>query len=393
MIRRLVARDTVAVTGSLIGLASILFGWLTIRPNRIAAGTSLPLWDSLDWPGTTVVVMLWLVCLAAGLLGRGRVKGIVLGITANLILISSFLLVGWASGHRLEGEEQLARVSLGAGLWLTLVGAYVVVFSVRQILSGWLIWQIVFSGTAVVVFISLLLTGWFEHLSIMREFSGYEERFFQELRQHVLLFGISVFVGTLLGILLGIWATRSRRAEKPIFYLANITQTIPSLALFGLLIAPLSALSFTFPILREIGIRGVGVTPALIALVIYSLLPIVRNTYAGLRQVDPAAIDAGLGMGMTRGQVFRRIEVPLAAPLVLEGVRIASVQVVGLTTVAALIGAGGLGWFIFRGTGQQAFDLILLGAIPIIVLALLVDVVMRTVVRLATPEGLTGGAR
>ena len=191
--------------------------------------------------------------------------------------------------------------------------------------------------------------------------------------------------------MLDIWATRSTHAEKPIFFIANITQTIPSLALFGLLIAPLSALSFAFPTLREIGIRGVGDTPAIIALTIYSLLPIVRNTYVGLRQLDIAVIDAGIGMGMSRAQVFRKIEVPLAAPLVLEGVRTASVQSVGLAAVAALIGAGGLGWFIFQGLGQAATDLILLGAIPIIILALIVDNVMRTIVRLATPKGLAGG--
>ncbi len=157
-----------------------------------------------------------------------------------------------------------------------------------------------------------------------------------------------------------------------------------------MLIAPLSALSFAFPALREFGIRGVGVTPAIIALVIYSLLPIVRNTYVSLRHLDPAVIDAGLGMGMSRPQILRRLEVPLAAPLVLEGVRIASVQLVGLATVAALIGAGGLGWFVFQGLGQAAPDLILLGAIPIILLALVVDAVMRTVVRIVTPKGLAG---
>ena len=156
------------------------------------------------------------------------------------------------------------------------------------------------------------------------------------------------------------------------------------------MIAPLSALSFAFPVLREFGIRGVGATPAIIALIIYSLLPIVRNTYVGLRQLDPAVIDAGLGMGMSRPQVFRRIEVPLAAPLVLEGVRTASVQAVGNTAIAALIGAGGLGWFIFQGLGQAAADLIILGAIPVIILALVVDAVMRTFVRLATPKGESG---
>lgn len=237
----------------------------------------------------------------------------------------------------------------------------------------------------------LLIAGWFKDFSVLQEFAGHEERFVQELLHHIFLVGTGVATGTILGIALGIWATRSKRAERPIFFIANITQTIPSLALFGLLIAPLSILSFTFPALREIGIRGVGDTPAIIALIIYSLLPIVRNTYVGLQQVDKAVIDAGTGMGMSRIQVFRKIEVPLAAPLVLEGVRTASVQSVGLAAVAALIGAGGLGWFIFQGLGQAATDLILLGAIPIIVLAIMVDAIMRTMVKMATPEGLAGG--
>jgi osmoprotectant transport system permease protein len=116
----------------------------------------------------------------------------------------------------------------------------------------------------------------------------------------------------------------------------------------------------------------------------------VRNTYVSLRQVDPAVIDAGLGMGMSRRQVFRKVEIPLATPIVLEGVRIASVQSVGLAAVAALIGAGGLGWFIFRGVGQAASDLIFLGAIPIIILALVVDATMRAIIRVATPRGLAG---
>jgi len=234
----------------------------------------------------------------------------------------------------------------------------------------------------------LLSSGWLDNVSILQEFSGYQQRFLQELLQHVRLFSISVAIATAIGIPLGVWSTRNRYAEKPVFFITNIVQTIPGLALFGLLIAPLSALSFAFPVLRDIGIRGVGVAPAIIALTIYSLLPVVRNTYVGIRQVEPAQIDAGLGMGMSRWQVFRRVEVPMAAHLVLEGVRTASVQAVGLTTIAALIGAGGLGWFVFRGIGQAAPDLIILGAIPITILALLVDAIMRTLIKLGTPKGL-----
>jgi len=391
MIRRLVTRDSVALTGSVIGLVSLLFGWLTLKPSRVAAGISFGLWESVGWPVMLTMAGLWVTCLVLSLVAGKTVRNVSLGTIANLIVAVTFVTVGWTSGRLLETQDAIARVSLGAGFWLTLGGAYVVVFSARQGLQERRLWRYLISLTGAVVFIVLLATGWFDQLSVMQEFSGRQERFLQELRKHVLLFVSSVSVGTFFGILLGIWATRSRRAERPIFFLANITQTVPSLALFGLLIAPLSALSFAVPWLRDIGIRGVGVTPAVIALVIYSLLPIVRNTYVGLRQVDVAAIDAGLGMGMTRAQVFRRIEVPLAAPLVLEGIRTASVQSVGLTTVAALIGAGGLGWFIFRGVGQQAPDLILVGAIPIIFMALLVDILMRGAVRLATPRGLSGG--
>jgi osmoprotectant transport system permease protein len=249
--------------------------------------------------------------------------------------------------------------------------------------------QLIISWIGIIALITILSVGWLDDLSVRREFMGHGARFGQEFWRHITLFAVSVSLGILIGIPLGIWATRSGRAEKPIFFMANITQTIPSLALFGLLIAPLSVLSFRFPFLRELGIRGVGFTPAIIALTIYSLLPIIQNTYVGLRQLDPAVIDAGLGMGMNRFQVFQKIEVPLAAPLILEGVRIASVQGVGLATIAALIGAGGLGFFVFQGLGQATSDLILLGAIPIIILALVVDTIMRITVKLATPKGTT----
>lgn len=389
MIRRLIIRDSVAITGSVIGLSSLLFGWLTLKSSRIAAGTSLTLRESAGWDGTAIILGLWLTCLALSLTKKGKWPSIILGISANLIIVITFILAGLNASRLMVGEATFARVSLGAGIWIAFAASYILIFASRQKLSGSRVWRNLVSWSGLAAIVILLFTGWLNDLSIMREFTGREERFQQELLRHIFLFGGSVAAGTLIGIPLGIWAARSKRAERPIFYITSITQTIPSLALFGLLIAPLSALSFAFPILREFGIRGVGVAPAMIALIIYSLLPIVRNTFVGLRQLDPAVIDAGLGMGMSRTQVFRRLEVPLAAPLVLEGVRTASVQSVGLATVAALIGAGGLGWFIFQGFGQTASDLIILGTIPIIGLALLVDAVMRTIVRIATPKGIS----
>lgn len=388
--RRLINPDRVALTGSIVGLASLLPGWLTLKPNRLAAGTGLNLGESFDGAGAIAIAGLWLLCLTLSLVKFRRLRGIALGITANALLMLTFILVGLSSSQLLQGEPAAARVSLGTGFWITMAGAYMVIFAARGQLDNRHIWRNLVSWSWILIFAILLSIGWMNDISVMKEFSGYEQRFAQELLQHVRLFGISVATATVIGIPLGIWATRNRYAERAVFFIANIVQTIPSLAVFGLLIAPLSALSFAFPVLRDIGIRGVGVAPAIIALTIYSLLPIVRNAYVGIRQVDPAAIDAGLGMGMSRWQVFRRVEVPLAAPLVLEGVRTASVQAVGLTTVAALIGAGGFGWFVFRGIGQAAPDLIILGAIPVIILALLVDGIMRTIIKLGMPKGLGG---
>ena len=136
------------------------------------------------------------------------------------------------------------------------------------------------------------------------------------------------------------------------------------------------------------GIRGIGTAPALIALTLYALLPVTRNTYTSLKVVDPAIIQAGKGMGLSRVQLLFTIEIPMAAPILLNGLRLAAVQAIGNTAIAALIGAGGFGFFIFQGLGQAAADLILLGAIPVVLLAVFVDRIMQLIIRLFTPEGL-----
>jgi len=166
---------------------------------------------------------------------------------------------------------------------------------------------------------------------------------------------------------------RYQRLQRAVFPVLNVIQTIPSLALFGLLIAPLAALATRFPWLAAHGVSGTGMTPAIIALVMYSLLPLARSTVAGLEQVPSGVIEAAHGMGLTGWQVFLRVEAPLALPVFLSGLRITAVQAVGLTVVAALIGAGGLGGIVFQGLLSGALDLVLLGVIPVVVLAVVVD--------------------
>jgi len=180
-----------------------------------------------------------------------------------------------------------------------------------------------------------------------------------------------------IGFPLGVMAAKKPRLRGPVFASLNLLQTIPSIALFGLLIVPLSALVASVPQLAAFGIGGIGVAPALIALVLYALLPVARNTSAGLANVDEAVIESGRGMGLANRQIFYQVELPLALPVLLAGLRIVTVQSIGLAVVAGLIGAGGLGTFVWEGLGQYAVDLVLLGALPAIFLALAADFVLQ----------------
>ena len=177
------------------------------------------------------------------------------------------------------------------------------------------------------------------------------------LRQHVGLVATSTVVAVLIGLPLGVLVARRPVWQKPILAMTNVVQTVPSLALFGLLIPVFS----------------IGAWTAITALVLYALLPIVRNTYAGIAGVDPAVREAGRGMGMTDGELLRFVELPLAASVILAGVRVAVVVSVGVATIAAAIGAGGLGVYIFRGVATVDDTLILAGALPAALLALLAD--------------------
>jgi osmoprotectant transport system permease protein len=187
-----------------------------------------------------------------------------------------------------------------------------------------------------------------------------------ETGRHLLLVAVSVGLATLVGVPLGIVLTRRPSWQRWVVGAANVVQTIPSLALFGLLIP----LPF---------IGGIGMRTALVALTLYSLLPVLRNTVVGIAGVDPAVREAGRGLGMTDGQLLRRVELPLAASVILAGIRLATVIGIGLATIAAAIGAGGLGVFIFRGVAMLDNRTILAGALPAAALALAADAILGAV--------------
>jgi len=197
-------------------------------------------------------------------------------------------------------------------------------------------------------------------VSLLRFYAANSAEALGLLGQHLLLVVASTVAAVLIGVPLGIAVTRRPGLRAPVLGTANVFQTIPSLALFGILI-PLPLLG------------GIGAGTAVIALVVYALLPIIRNTVAGIEGIDPAVKEAGRGMGMTDGELLRLVELPLALGVMMAGVRTATVIGVGVATIAAAIGAGGLGVYIFRGVAMVNDTLILAGALPAAVMALAAD--------------------
>ncbi len=204
--------------------------------------------------------------------------------------------------------------------------------------------------------------------------------------EHLFLVAVSTGIAILIGVPLGILLTRKPGLSKPVLGFANIMQTVPSLALFGFLI-PLNIYLFHVKI-----VGGIGARTAIVALVLYALLPIIRNTFTGISNVDPAIRDAGRGMGMTDRQLLLQVELPLALGVIIAGVRVATVICVGTATIAAAIDAGGLGRYIFRGLRANDNTLILAGAVPAALIAMGADLALGYIER-TIQFGKTVGAK
>jgi osmoprotectant transport system permease protein len=196
------------------------------------------------------------------------------------------------------------------------------------------------------------------------------EQVFRLTLEHLQLVGLAILAAVLIGLPLGVAATRNAVLRRWSLGAANVMQTVPSLALFGFLIP------FT----------GIGARTAVIALALYALLPILRNTCVGIAGVDRAVLEAARGMGMTSAQMLWQVEIPLAMSVILAGIRVATVVCVGVATIAAAIGAGGLGMFIFQGLSMVNNHVILAGAIPAALLAVLADAVLSFAERRLAPR-------
>ena len=537
--------NRIAILGSTVAALGFFFlPFINLKPNRLASGVPFNL---LQIQGDYRYILLFALALVPLMVAFSKdvnTRGWLLVALGNLLLLLTLVLPAMAGRHLLANATQYLgenamirnpRVLPTGGLALGLVGGYMTLFAglrdlERSGVQRWLRGIAAWIGLAFIVI--LLLTGAFNVYSIMVEFHNNGAALEQKFVEHLMFVVVSLVVGFVVGVGLGLWASRDERVAPVILYAVGIIQTIPSLALFGVLLVPLARLgdarftpvavfflvavavallvgvgyrlvgsrlpgrlrtfaliltalvaavpltlftgifvSFIYKAanigfsgrfgglvsgllwlvlaglalwivrrfllrregrfraflqwaylavyagalavlvlllvraaetdqflgsvhglgaltIRNLGVSGIGVAPALVALTLYSLLPLVRNTYAGLENVDNAIIDSGRGMGMTPAEIFFQVELPLAFPVIMAGVRNAGVALVGIGTVATVIGAGGLGDFVIQGIVNTSIDQILLGAIPAIALAMVLDALLRFVEGLLTSPGI-----
>ncbi len=382
--RAVISNPVLALLTATILVAAITLGFVTVAPNRILSGRPVPIWGLVD-AGTLAALLLELAVLAVAVVRppSRRLQWIVAA--AASLLVATLVWAAGSAAHQAMAAAgtPAARASLGAGFWLMGLAASLAAADALERLQAPAVLRF---GVALVVAAAIAAMAWagrFSDLSLTREFASRGDVFASELARHVWLVLASLAPALVIGGALGVLALQRPARAGTIFAALNIVQTIPSIALFALMIAPLTALSEAVPLLRTLGLRGIGPAPAIIALTAYGLLPAARSVHAAFAGVPPAVIDAARGMGMSRWQILRDVSFPLALPVLLAGLRIVTLQLIGLAVVAALIGAGGLGTFVFQGLGQTATDLVLLGALSAIALALFTDGLLRSLSDLA----------
>ena len=376
--------DRLGVLVALLALAGAATPFVAFRANRIIVGKAMMLWQVLPaWELAIVGVVLAAAAVMAVMRLTPRFR-LLIGLAALLALA---VAIGDAAQGLTPPGDTISRTSPGTGFWLLALAFALLASDAVARLRLRPVTRIgLLAGIAVAVGL-ILGSGLWNDLSVLREYANRKDDFWREAGTHLVLALGSLVAATIVGIPVGIFCERVPRLRNAILNVLNAVQTIPSIALFGLLIAPLAWMAANIPGAAAIGIAGIGTTPALVALFLYSLLPVVANTVSGLDGVPADAEEAARGMGMTRSQRLFQIELPLAFPVILTGIRIVLVQNIGLATVAALIGGGGFGVFVFQGVGQTAMDLVLLGAVPTVAMAFAAGIVLDAVVEMVSPGG------
>ncbi|MBZ9886851.1 ABC transporter permease [Mesorhizobium sp. BR1-1-3] len=367
------------VIAAISAYAAFAAPFATFRANRIVPGQARSILEAL--PATTGTLLLVMI-VAAALIALFKTP-LALRLAASVVALAALaLLIGVAGTFLTPEGNTFARVSPASGFWILIFAFTLLLADVLTRLNLSPLARVGVLAVSALAIGLLLISGSWDNLSILKEYFNRADSFWAEGSKHVTLALGSLLAAVVVGLPVGILCHRVENLRAGVLNVLNIIQTIPSIALFGLLIAPLGWVATHVPGAAALGIRGIGTAPAFVALFLYSLLPVVANTVVGLAGVPRAANDAARGMGMTERQRLFGVEFPLAFPVILTGIRIVLVQNIGLATIAALIGGGGFGVFVFQGVGQTAMDLVLLGAVPTVALAFAAAIILDAVIEM-----------
>jgi osmoprotectant transport system permease protein len=345
-----------------------------VAPNRLLSGEGVGLVELLTGPQCALTVGAGVALLLLAASGRRHRAPQALLAAA---LACALPLLWWLAARHADTvvltESPRFRTALGAGFWSLLALAWLACLDAIARLRLRQRHQLLVVALATLPMVLALASGMGNELSILKEFANRREVFAAAVLRHLQIVALACVPAVLLGWPLAWALVRWRALQRWSLPVLNIIQTIPSIALFGLLMAPLGWAAASWPWLQSVGVRGVGLAPAVLALLLYALLPIVRSAMAGLQSVPVAVTTAARAMGMGPWHIVWQVELPLAWPVLMAGLRTAVVQTIGLAAVTALVGAGGLGSIMFDGLFSAANELVILGVVPIVLLAVLAD--------------------
>ncbi|MBN1320764.1 MAG: ABC transporter permease [Thermoleophilia bacterium] len=386
------ATAVISVTGGLIGAFALAFGpFVSFRPNRVVDGIGASAIDAFDATGWAVLI-LWCVAAFAVLAPQGAGRGhrplmqTLFGTGRGVLASGAFILAlaeaGRVASTFAEEQGSAARTSFGWTFYLFLFALFLVLYAASTETRHRL-GRTAVGGVLLLGIVLLAVFGTLDELGVIREGALARGTFLRELTRHLFYALGATVSATILGIPLGIACARSRKAETAIMGVLNLGQVLPVLAFVGIMIPVLGTISDRLAGLKSLGISGIGWAPVMVVLLVYALFPITRNTLVAIQQLDPPVLDTAKGMGMGRWRSLREVELPLAFPIVLAGIRIALVQSTAGAIIAAFVGGGGLGTIMFMGLEQTSMDLVLVGVVPIVALALFFDTLLRAVERLS----------
>ncbi len=351
-----------------IGLITGSFA--VIKENRILEGLPASFYKLAGSKIFSLSLLLLFVAFLFTFLKSRKLSLMVSGIAASSVFAVGLTVLGKAASRADATMGELSRVSPGYSFWIFIISLIIVFRKIHRESTGFIPGKLI-AITPVLTTIYLLFTQTITKISVFKEYENNRAIWQQEFLRHIQLSIGSVIIAIIIGSVLAYASYRLKFLESLVFLILNIAQVIPTLSFIGLLMPVLGKIGETSSVAQKLNIKGTGWAPALVVLVFYALYPITRNMYAALRSIDKSFIDISRGIGLNWYQRILLVELPMSLPVVIAGVKVALIQASAGTIIASLVGAGGLGIFIFLGLAQTAQDLVLLGAIPIVLLSFL----------------------